>query len=310
MCASAIRRCAVAYRVKHKDSDATASLRRIARDQVTAALRSIDHANDDTASAIHEVRRRCKKIRALLRLVRPSFDGYRDENAAFRDIAATLGPMRDADILIAAFDQVVGAAGAEGAGAPDPIRAQLHARREELEHEADSQALLQDAREALTAALQRIEHWQLSRKGFGAFEAGLESTYRRGRKAMRTACRNGEDAAFHAWRKRCKEHGFHLRLLRPIWPGPMRAEHDCASELGELLGLHHDFAVLASRLRAMPGIDPAMAEALSDRIATQQEELASRACSLGARLYALPPAALAKSWRRRHAAWRRDPDPC
>ena len=297
----------MAYRVKHSDSDATASLRRIARDQVTAALRSIDHAQDDTASAIHDVRKRCKKIRGLLRLVRPSFDGYRDENAAFRDIAATLGPMRDADVLIDAFDALDTAGSAES-GTLEPIRARLHARRMHLEHEQDSEALLQGAHEALTAALQRIEHWQLSRKGFGAFEAGLESSYRRGRKAMHTACRKGEDAAFHAWRKRCKEHGFHLRLLRPIWPGPMRAEHDCASELGELLGLHHDLAVLASGVRVMPDIDPATAETLSGRIATQQQELARRACSLGARLYALPPAALAKSWRRRHAAWRRDPD--
>lgn len=298
----------MAYRVKPKDPGAGASLRRIARTQVTAALRSIDTAGGDVGAAIHDVRKRCKKIRGLLRLVRPAFDDYRAENAAFRDIAATLGPIRDAEVLIAAFDHVAASIDSEEAPAFEPIREQLRTRRGRLADAQDPRLLLQAARSPLHAALQRIQGWKLAGKHFDAFEAGLESGYRRGRKAMRAACRNGDDEAFHTWRKRCKDHGFHLRLLGPIWPGPMRAERDCADELGELLGLHHDLAVLAAHVGGMDPADFGMADAFIAQLRTCQHALAKRAGALGARLYALPPAALAKSWRRRHRAWRRQRD--
>lgn len=294
----------MAYRVKRTDSNAAASLRRIAREQVGAALRCIDTAQSDRASAVHEVRKRCKKIRGLLRLVRPAFGEYRQENAAFRDIASALGPMRDAAVLVDAFDRVFAGTGAEGPDLLAPVRQRLCACREERLAEQDPDTLLRSAHEALSSALERIGTWHLSRKGFGAFATGLESTYRRGRKAMRAACRSGHEQAFHAWRKRCKDHGFHLRLLQPIWPDPMRAQHGCAAGLGECLGQHHDLAVLRARVSAMADIEAATTELCVERIEARQRELAQRACSLGARLYALPPAALATGWRRRHAAWR------
>lgn len=298
----------MAYRIKRKDSSARASLRRIARAQVIAALRSIDTAGSDVGAAIHDVRKRCKKIRGLLRLVRPAFDDYHAENAAFRDIAATLGPMRDAEVLIAAFDHVAASIGRDEGAAFEPIREQLCARRARLADEQDPRLLLRDARAPLQAALQRIQGWKLAGKHFDAFEAGLESGYRRGRKVMRAACRDGDDDTFHAWRKRCKDHGFHLRLLGPIWPGPMGAERDCADELGELLGLHHDLAVLAVHVGGMDPADFGMADAFIAHLRTRQHALAQRAGALGARLYALPPTALAKSWRRRHRAWRQQRD--
>lgn len=296
----------MAYRIRHKDPDATASVRRIARQQIAAALRSIEHAQGDVGSAIHDVRKRCKKIRGLLRLVRPAFNDDRHENAAFREIAAALGQMRDAEVLIDTFDRVIETTGADAAGALAPIRDQLHTRRHELARAQDPATLLLTARGALMAAQARVDDWQLSKKGFGAFHAGLESSYRRGRKAMRAACRSGDDEDFHAWRKRCKDHGYHLRLLQPVWPGPMRAQCICAGELGDVLGAHHDLAVLGARVRAMSGVDAAAIDACIERIRTLQRGHAQRAGSLGARLYALPHAALAKSWRRRYSAWQRD----
>lgn len=294
----------MAYCIRRKDSKAQASLRRIAREQVQAAIRSIDTAAVDPAGAIHDVRKRIKKIRGLLRLVRASFDGYRNENAAFRAIAAPLGPKRDADVLIDTFDRVVGTAGTADADAFAPVRQRLVQHGKAVETAQDPDALFRAARAALQDALLRIPAWRLADDGFGAFETGLESSYRRARKAMRAAVGNGEDEAFHDWRKRTKDHAFHLRLLQPLWPAPMRAVHACTSELGDTLGLHHDLAVLAGFLHSMPEMDATVIAALETRIHAQQRQFETRARALGARLYAESPAALAKTWRRRHTAWR------
>jgi len=294
----------MAYRIRRKDSKAQATLRRIAREQVQAAIRAIDTASVDTASAIHDVRKRIKKIRGLLRLVRPSFDGYRDENAAYREISAPLGAKRDADVLIETFDRVIEHAGPADAATFGSVRQQLvqHGKAVETAHDPD--ALLRTARSALQDALLRIPTWRLADEEFDAYEAGLKSSYRRARKAMRVAFDQCDDDAFHAWRKRTKDHAFHLRLLQPIWPGPMRAISTCATSLGDTLGLHHDLAVLAACVRRMTAIDSGTTAALQSRIASQQHPLENRARALGARLYAESPAALATTWRRRHAAWR------
>ncbi|MCD9006940.1 CHAD domain-containing protein [Luteimonas sp. XNQY3] len=296
----------MAYRIRRKDSKAQTSLRRIAREQVRAAIRGIDTTAGDTADAIHDVRKRIKKIRGLLRLVRPSFDGYRDENAAFRQIAALLGPQRDAAVLIDTFDRLVEGASPTGSGTFASVRRQLLQHARAIAEAHDPGALLRATRAALQDALPRIERWRLADDGFDAFETGLESSYRRARKAMRAASAHAEDEAFHDWRKRSKDHAFHLRLLQPVWPGPMRAIHACAAELGDALGLHHDLAVLAAYVHAISDVDTGAVAALETRIRLQQREPATRAGALGARLYATPPHALAKSWRRRHAAWQRE----
>src|SRR5215475_2007881 len=57
---------------------------------------------------IHSIRKRCKKLRGLLRLVRPSLgDTYERENAYFRDVARALSPLRDVHVTLAAFDAVL-----------------------------------------------------------------------------------------------------------------------------------------------------------------------------------------------------------
>ncbi|VXB32540.1 conserved hypothetical protein [Luteimonas sp. 9C] len=293
----------MAYRIRRKDSKAQIALRRIAREQVHAAIRSLD-TNASTADAIHDVRKRIKKIRSLLRLVGPSFDGYRDENVAFRAIAAPLGPQRDADVLIETFDSVLDPA---GPGVPDSVaqvRQRLVQHGRTIGRAHDPTALRADARVGLEAALGRIATWRLAEDGFAAFAQGLEASYRRARKAMRAARETGKDDAFHTWRKRTKDHGFHLRLLQPVWPGPMRAIHVCAAQLGDTLGLHHDLAVLDTHLQCMRDVDEAVIAALRTRIAQAQRLSEARAHALGVRLYAESPAALARSWRRRHAAWR------
>ena len=70
----------------------------------------IDHAIDELGGAVesspeeavHSARKDMKKLRALLRLVRGELGAsvYRRENARFREAAATLAGLRDADVML------------------------------------------------------------------------------------------------------------------------------------------------------------------------------------------------------------------
>jgi len=76
-----------------------AEVRRIATELIDHAVAQIDGTktapheaihHDVHHEAVHEVRKDCKKLRGLLRLVRPAVPKlYTHENAAFRDTAAS-----------------------------------------------------------------------------------------------------------------------------------------------------------------------------------------------------------------------------
>ncbi len=85
----------MAYRIKKGDKSVQAGLRRIADEQIGRALGEIDDDDLDFAEKVHQVRKRCKKLRGLIRLVRPAFDDYSAENGAFRDAAQMLSGVRD-----------------------------------------------------------------------------------------------------------------------------------------------------------------------------------------------------------------------
>lgn len=84
--------------------------------------------------------------------------------------------------------------------------------------------------------------------GFTAVSGGLRKTYARARKAMESVQDDPTPERFHEWRKRVKYHWYHVRLLRDIWPEEMRARCNEAHRLSQLLGDHHNMAVLVEWL--------------------------------------------------------------
>lgn len=88
----------MAYRIE-TDEPVGVAIRRIGREQTQKALDDLANADKPTAWRIHRLRKRCKGIRALVRLVRPGFAEYKAANSRFRDIARELSGERDARIM-------------------------------------------------------------------------------------------------------------------------------------------------------------------------------------------------------------------
>jgi len=299
----------MAYCFAINDASVEKGFRRIAVELLRRAIDQSDRAaaggGAQTQETIHELRKHCKKLRGLLRLVRPGFAGYRAENAAVRDAARRLSPARDAEILVETFDRLVTPGKPVAAGVA-AVRQRLAARCEELARGQNAAAALTEFRDMMAEARQRARRWELEAGGFKALSGGLEETVERARKAMRDARRNASPwaspEAFHEWRKSAKDHWYHARLLTPVFPELMRPHAAVAEELGEVLGLHHDLSVLREAIGA--GQDDAEAVAmLSDLAAAREAEATARGFALGGRLLAEEPAALAARWRGYWKVW-------
>lgn len=241
----------MAYRLKRKDDGVGNAVRRIANEQIGKALASIDSAQ--RAEAVHDVRKRCKKLRGLIRLVRPAFSAYSDENAAFRDTARMISGARDAKVMQDTYDLLMSDHdGSLDRTALGPIRRQFTMERKSRIEDGDVDDHLDEARERLVEARERAQSWTLDDDGWDAVAGGLKKTYGRAVDAAEKArdCPDGEQ--FHELRKRVKYHWYHCRLLENLWPDMMATRKHAAKQLSDILGDHHDLHVFAGRLAEDP----------------------------------------------------------
>jgi len=287
----------VPYRLKMQEST-EASVQRIAIEQIERAQSALRDRADDPVNAIHVLRQRCKKLRALLRLVRPALGDkrYRKENRRFRDLARRVAGNRDDQVLVETFERLLNLHAAElDRRHYSAIRRKLVARRDATLEGADTpdwEALasaLSDARDAVAG-------WTLASQDYAAVSGGLVGSYTQAREALREARRTPSTAAHHEWRKRVKYHRHHCELLRPLWTAAFKMRAQEAHRLSDLLGEDHDLAMLGLALDAedMQRIGPERREALSRLVGRRRHTLQGDAEALGQRLFAESPKALNK----------------
>lgn len=285
------------YRFELQDASLTEAVRRIVRQEITPIL---GHLQEDhlAPTVVHDIRKRVKKLRALLRLVRP---GMRDvqaaENVILRDAGQALSGSRDAAVRLATFDRLI-------SGNSDSA---ILALRAHLVAEAAMPAPPPpDLRQIFTDLAHRAADWELHGSDRRILGEGLAETRTRARAAMRAARASSSDEALHDWRKRAKDHWYQARLFTAIWPEVMKPLIIEAGRLGEALGDHHDLAVLAEHLQALPE-DVARPEAqqLVTALARDaQQAIEATAFPLGARLFAGDPEEMADLWLKWWKIWR------
>ena len=92
------------YRLRTGES-AQNGIRRVISEEIERSLGEVADADLDRAHTIHQVRKRCKKIRATLRLVRGALGNtYSSENAWYRDAARRMSELRDAQAMMETYD--------------------------------------------------------------------------------------------------------------------------------------------------------------------------------------------------------------
>ncbi len=277
--------------------------RRIALEQLDRARAELADPQLDRHESVHQVRKRCKKLRGLLRLCRGAIGkDYRGENARYRDAARPLSGLRDAEALIEAYDRLM-----DRYDGPlerqdfAPVRRRLTLQKQHrAEVETDLDARLEHFGREIEAGRERIDKWCGRIDGLDDCLSGFRKNYRRGRKAMKAALSRPSTERFHEWRKRTKYLGQHLKLLERLWKPVMRAHRKEAERLADLLGREHDFAVFQTHLEkefADYGNREVMT-VLSGLIHERREELRRKAALCGRRVFAEKPNRIAGRLKR------------
>jgi CHAD domain-containing protein len=256
--------------------------------------------------AVHETRKRCKEVRAAARLVRTEYDGYKETNVHFRDLARLLSDVRDANAIVETYDEFI----ADRLQEPEPFRERLVARRDRIAREEAVLDRLAEARERLLEgrATYAGDPLALDAAGFEAISGGLQKSYRRGCDRLAEARQEPSAEVFHEWRKRVKYHWYHTLLLRDAWPTVFTAREDELKRLSDALGDEHDLAVFLGRLAVEPDLDAAAPDDLRGEVAAQRLEFQQESFAVGRRTHAESPAALADRVGEYWRVWR-DDDP-
>lgn len=285
-----------------RDEGLAAGLTRVAAERAEKALerlRASSAGETETADAVHGARKDMKKLRTVLRLLRDEFGTklYKKENARFREAARALSETRDAEVRLETLDALTEHEDDLPAEAVESWRQILDRDREAAINAARDEPAVARAIALVEEGLEGIRGWELEGDSWKLIDAAVIRNYRRGRRAMKAAGKRRGEADFHEWRKRAKDLWYELRLLSGAWPGPLEATAEEAHKLTELLGDHHDLAVLREDLRQrnLGGEETAALEAAIGR---RQEELAADAFPLGRPLYAERPKDFSRRMRR------------
>ena len=222
----------MAYRFKLQEPLAQEA-RRVALEQIDMAEEKLA-SKDDVAGAIHDARRCLKRLRALIRLVRPALgDGaYRRETERVAGAGRLLAGARDVHVMRLTASKLESRFGPLPDGAGKRLQAMLTASAAAIPSDT-----VKDGR---AQALKRLKQ---TRKFFAghaldgvsveALAEGLERCYRKGRRAFREAFRKPSDESFHAWRKSVQRHWRHMQLISRAWPEALSAR---ASEAKDCRG--------------------------------------------------------------------------
>jgi len=240
------------------------------------ALEQIDHAvlnaRRGDARGVHEARKACKRLRALLRVMRPALgEAYRPQNRRLRNAARALSPARDADVLRATARRL-----GLGLGLADATRLRRGRGAEAARHAI---RLMQVERRA-------ILRWPFDAPSRAGLEAAIVAGYQRARRAGRRAQHRPRAAILHEWRKQAKYHRYQCEAVATLWP-PLLRRAALLDDLGEILGRHHDAEMLALALQRQPHrFGPqGIVQHAAQRLSREQERLAARALGAGARLF-------------------------
>lgn len=268
-------------------------LRRVLKEEMTSAaeqLRLSAKGNGD--KAIHEARKSVKKIRAVLRLLEGELGGVYDEKSiAFRQIGRTLSELRDAGAMVETFDGLRKRYANQVDGRVwTALRRILLRRKRETEKTVDTETVFRSFPDDLETMATQVDGWLQSRDtGFGMFAPGFEKAFRRGRRAMQKARKRPTPENFHEWRKRIKDHWYHVRLLTRVWGEMMEAYGGVLNDMQTWLGDDHNLFVLEQIVAGEEGVQD-----LLSVMKRHQEQLREQTFIAGARVYQTKPKQLGR----------------
>lgn len=239
----------MAYRLK-PDQSFDAGVRRIGVEQIDRALTHLQ-GGDDQGDPIHETRKALKRLRALLRLVRPGLSShdYKTENARYRDIGRLLAGARDSQVLLETVDKFAAMSAGRTKSAFAAARSRL-AGKAAADGASDRDEAIALAIEGLVAGRAVMAEISFKDAEFDVAIEGMARTYRQAARAFARAYEEPDGETLHEWRKFVQHHWRQMALLSAAWPEMAQARVAAAKEISNMLGEDHDIEVMLAALDA------------------------------------------------------------
>lgn len=281
-------------------------LRRKALDLADDAAARLEQLRDDDPTTIHEVRRRFKELRAMVRLVGDVLPhGGRLQREWFRNAGRLFAPQRDAKAALECFDRL-----RERFKEEWTPRQFLKIRRA-LERHAppvSDPLMVRQLRAEMAVERGRIAAWPVDTMQAHDLWRAITRAYRAARRDMRTALSEGTHEAFHAWRRSEKVVWYQAQFFEFLGMAQFEEQIKMLRKLSRVLGDHHDLVVIDDRCRLTPEAfgSPRYVRRFRGFLARRMRELEEQAESAGGEVFAQRPrewaAALGAAGGVRHRA--------
>jgi CHAD domain-containing protein len=278
----------MSYRFRKRE-ELVGGTRRILLEELDAARLELVTATTDP-EALHEVRRRIKRLRALIRLCWDGVGGDDGEivDVALRDVGRMLAMHREADALIEILRLEAAAGGsADLRLLEDTVRLHQAARAPLRKREVD----LARSRRILGGVRRRVAGTAIAGFTRKNCTRRLRRAYRHAREQWWFAVSDPTDEHLHEWRKLTKILLNQLRLVRSWGGRGLPRYRTSIAELDNRLGQARDAAHLAGILRGVPVAEVSLryGQGLRARLEQTVDDQLSRSFALGRRLFRLGP---------------------
>ncbi len=242
----------MAFRLE-EDEKIGSGIKRVLTEEIDRAVGGLADPEVPKEKGIHDARRSCKRIRAVLHLIRWQLpDEFKTENRWFRDTAGKLARVRDAEAMVECFDDL-----AKDYSKTDLIEAYasvrdgLHSRRDKVANGENANGYAAVVK-GFRQARERIAGWTFEADGLDIVEKGLRRTYRQARRDMKRAAKSRATEDLHEWRKAVKYFWHQTEVLRRHVDLFRKNYREQFHQLSSILGDDHDLALL----REMIIVDP------------------------------------------------------
>ncbi|MCK6370808.1 MAG: CHAD domain-containing protein [Gammaproteobacteria bacterium] len=283
----------MAYVIRRSEPVAD-EVRRILAEQNLKALKLLEHWQLNPREHVHAARQTFKRLRALLRLIRPGADYvFRVENRFYRDLGRSLACLRDSDAVVEALSVI------ESSIIDAPSREALELLRTGLEKRAarrladpalDIPGRVDSACGALRDATRRLRRTPLAGLGRKSVRSSAQKGLRRCEKSFGKVLLTGAAVDFHQWRQDVKCTYHHTRLMQELLPEWSGTYSPPLGRLAELLGHGQDLAVLEAMLDQQPdelGLDRNL-QRIRGIVADCQAAVQDEARRLGVQIFLQP----------------------
>jgi CHAD domain-containing protein len=277
-------------------------IQRIVCRQIENAIRASSAGQNGKGSPVHETRKHLKKARSALRLASGEIERrvWKREDRCLQKVGQLISEVRDAEVRLQTVRQLREFSRGR--------KRSLRETEELLAFELDSFLAAfsdwpEEAKQRLTQSLDRVRAWPLDDLRCKQLRKCVQKTYRRGRKALEAAVEKASTKNLHTFRKRAKELGYQLRILRPLAPVVFKELNDELKAIGQYLGQVHDLAFVAERLSSIGLVRKQGDRILNALIDSREKELARTAIALGERFYAERPRQFARRLSKYFSEW-------